>query len=270
MQEPTVRLDHIRIASPCPVSWEQMTGDECVRRCDLCELNVYDISRMSRLEAESLIAKSEGRICARLFRRSDGTVITRDCPVGLRAIRRRVVKTAGAVCTAIISLCLSVAGQKPQADKNSCAAQVKTTRTVSDAQTETGMIVLKILDVNGAVVAGAEVTITKSAGQPIAGDATNRPRHRTSNDEGRVEFAELVKGIYNLKIEQPGFQIFMLNEVPVQAKEIITLEVTLTVSDTSVTIGIVDSGYWIRHPIDTHPDMTIITSEMINRVPRQE
>ena len=258
MKAPTLRLDHIRIASPCPVSWDQMTGDERVRRCDLCELNVYDISRMSRLEAESLIAKSEGRICARLFRRSDGTVITRDCPVGLRAMRRRVVKTAGAVCAAIMSLCLSVAGQKPQAGKNSCESQIKITRKLSDTNVETGVIKVKILDVNGAVVAGAEVTVTESNGPVVAGEVKNRIRRRISSDEGLVEFAEMPKGAYNLKIDQPGFMIFTLNEIPVAAKEIITLEVTLTVSDTSVTMGIVDAGYWLQRPIDTHPDKTII------------
>ncbi|MEO8435841.1 MAG: carboxypeptidase-like regulatory domain-containing protein [Pyrinomonadaceae bacterium] len=270
MKEPAIRLDNMRIASPCPVGWEQMSGDERVRRCDLCELHVYDISRMTRREAESLIANSEGRICARLFRRVDGTVITQDCPVGLRAIRRRVVKTAGAICATIMSLCLSVAGQNPQADKNSCASQVKITRKISDAQAEAGIIVLKILDVNGAVVAGAEVTITESTGQPVAGEMKSRIRQRTSSDEGRVEFAELAKCTYNLKIDQPGFQTFTLNEVPVQAKELVTVEVTLTVSEATGTIGIVDTGYWIQRPIDTPPGTTIITRKMIEGLPHQE
>jgi hypothetical protein len=69
-------LDHLHIASPCPAGWEQMTGDDRVRFCQLCNLNVYNISRMSRKEAEALIANAERRICARLYRRADGTVIT--------------------------------------------------------------------------------------------------------------------------------------------------------------------------------------------------
>ena len=104
------RLDHLRIASPCPVGWEQMTGDERVRFCEQCSLRVYNISAMTRTEAEALIANTEGRICARLYRRFDGTVITKDCPVGLRAIRRRVAKVAAAVFAAIMSTCASVAG----------------------------------------------------------------------------------------------------------------------------------------------------------------
>src|SRR6266849_4080752 len=107
------RLDHLRIASPCPVGWEQMAGDDRVRFCEQCSLRVYNISAMTRNEAETLIANTEGHICARLYRRSDGTIITKDCPVGLRAIRRRVAKIAGAVFAAVMSLAGSVAGQKP-------------------------------------------------------------------------------------------------------------------------------------------------------------
>ncbi|MEP6707239.1 MAG: hypothetical protein ABJC05_06945, partial [Pyrinomonadaceae bacterium] len=54
-------LDNLRPASPCPVGWEQMTGDERVRLCRLCDLHVYNISEMTRDEAYALIAKSEGR-----------------------------------------------------------------------------------------------------------------------------------------------------------------------------------------------------------------
>src|SRR5713226_576379 len=119
------RLDRLRIASPCPVGWEQMTGDDRVRFCEQCSLRVYNISAMTRSEAEALIANTEGRICARLYRRSDGTIITKDCPVGLRAIRRRVAKVAGAVFAAITSLCSTVVGQKQSAkDKASCRQEV--------------------------------------------------------------------------------------------------------------------------------------------------
>jgi len=101
-------LDGIRIASPCPVGWDRMTGDDRVRFCDECQLSVYNIAELTRAEAEALIANSEGRICARIYRRADGTVITRDCPVGLRAMRRRTAMTAGAVLAAVMTLVTSV------------------------------------------------------------------------------------------------------------------------------------------------------------------
>lgn len=98
-------LEHVRIASPCPVRWEEMspvTGDERVRHCDRCSLNVYNLSNMTAVEAEALLAtKVPGtRLCAGFFRRVDGTVLTRDCPVGLRAARQRLARLATRIAAA--------------------------------------------------------------------------------------------------------------------------------------------------------------------------
>jgi hypothetical protein len=244
-----------------------MTGDERVRLCRLCDLRVYNISQMTRNEAESLIANSEGRICARLFRRVDGTIITRDCPVGLRAIRRRLAKTAGAVFAAIVTLCASVAGQKPsKADKGSCVPQVKKTRKLSDSE-EASTIALKIFDMNGAVVAGADVVITKSIELPEGSQLKfGQARHRTSSDEGRVEFAGLAKGVYDLKVEAPGFRTFTLKKVDVGANELINLDVTLVVAEATHTVGILAEPSLIDTPAGTF----IISEEMIRRLPHQK
>lgn len=90
-------LQNLKVASPCPADWNQMYGDERTRFCGECRLNVYNISGMTRVEAERLIASSEGRLCVRFYRRADGTVLTRDCPVGLAAVRRRVARVATAL-----------------------------------------------------------------------------------------------------------------------------------------------------------------------------
>lgn len=66
-----------------------MEGDERVRFCRQCELHVYNISEMTKADAESLVARTEGRLCGRMYRRADGTILTKDCPVGVRALRRR-------------------------------------------------------------------------------------------------------------------------------------------------------------------------------------
>jgi hypothetical protein len=89
-------LQTIQVASPCQVSWDKMTGDERTRFCPECQLHVYNLSALSRPEAEELLRRTEGRLCVRLYCRADGTVLTRDCPVGLRAIRRRLAMATGA------------------------------------------------------------------------------------------------------------------------------------------------------------------------------
>src|SRR5215467_15227721 len=100
---PPIALNSIQVAAPCPMSWEKMTGDDRVRHCQECKLNVYNLSDMTRREAENLIANREGRLCVRFYRRADGTILTRDCPRGLQALTARVSRIAGAVVSAIMS-----------------------------------------------------------------------------------------------------------------------------------------------------------------------
>ena len=88
-------LDQIKIASPCSADWEQMEGDERVRFCGECKKNVFNLSAMSRRDAEKLLVETNGNLCTRLYRRCDGTVLTADCPVGLSVKVARVKRRIG-------------------------------------------------------------------------------------------------------------------------------------------------------------------------------
>jgi hypothetical protein len=78
----------IDVASPCKRDWSKMSGDDRVRSCADCKLNVYNLSAMTEDELAALVKEKEGRLCVRFFSRPDGTVLTRDCPVGVRRKRR--------------------------------------------------------------------------------------------------------------------------------------------------------------------------------------
>lgn len=95
-------LNNLKIASPCPANWDAMAGNNRVRYCGECKLNVYNLSGMTRKEAETLLNNSEGRLCVRYYQRADGTVLTQDCPVGWRALKMRVSGMAAAFCTMIL------------------------------------------------------------------------------------------------------------------------------------------------------------------------
>ena len=97
-------LDNIRVASPCNANWDEMFGDERKRHCGACAKNVYNLSNMTRLEAENLLINSEGRLCVRYFRRADGTVLTQDCPVGWRAVKKRVSRVAAAAVSMVAAI----------------------------------------------------------------------------------------------------------------------------------------------------------------------
>jgi hypothetical protein len=80
-----------------------MFGSDRVRFCGQCSLNVYNLSAMTRDEAESLIARTEGRLCVRFYRRVDGSILTQDCPVGLAAVRARISYWTKAAAAAVLT-----------------------------------------------------------------------------------------------------------------------------------------------------------------------
>ncbi|MEO6595331.1 MAG: hypothetical protein ABIP94_11310, partial [Planctomycetota bacterium] len=91
-------LDGISIASPCSADWNQMQGDERRRFCASCKLHVHNLSGMTVDAATALLQQAGGgRVCVRFFRRADGTVLTRDCPVGLRQKLKHAWARAGAL-----------------------------------------------------------------------------------------------------------------------------------------------------------------------------
>ena len=97
-------LENLRIASPCSADWDGMYGDERKRFCGECKLNVYNLSGMTRYDAEHLLRMSEGRICVRYYQRRDGTVLTQNCPVGWALVKQRVSATAAALFSLLVGL----------------------------------------------------------------------------------------------------------------------------------------------------------------------
>jgi len=80
-----------------------MYGNERVRFCDQCQLNVYNLSEMTKSDAERLIGNAEGRLCVRYYRRRDGSILTQNCPVGLRALKKRLSRVASALASTVLS-----------------------------------------------------------------------------------------------------------------------------------------------------------------------
>jgi hypothetical protein len=95
-------LDQIQVAAPRTADWNAMVGDDRVRHCGACDRDVYNLSGMTRGEAEALLASRIGPMCVRFYRRTDGTVLTADCPVGAERRRhRRLIIAAATTATAV-------------------------------------------------------------------------------------------------------------------------------------------------------------------------
>lgn len=258
-------LDGLRIATPCPVSWEQMKGNEQVRFCQQCKLNVYNLSGMTRRQAEGLVRQTEGRLCARFYRRADGTIITRDCPVGLRALRRRTARIVGAAAAALMSFCLSAMGQQkttpavcePEAGKPA----IKRTKIEGAPQMNFATFSGRLLDINGAAVPAVEVLLIN--------EQTKKILRAKSNDAGEFHFRLLKEGSYTLKIDEAlGFGSYERQGISVRAGEAAQLDLILEFKGTTVWVGIVDNSS--RIDTTTPGGTTVITSDMIDKLPYED
>jgi hypothetical protein len=82
-------IDNLYIAAPCTVSWDSMQGDDRKRLCSGCARDVFNISDMTRREADRFLEENGTSQCMIFYRRDDGTIMTDNCPVGLRKLRDR-------------------------------------------------------------------------------------------------------------------------------------------------------------------------------------
>ncbi|HEY6251385.1 MAG TPA: carboxypeptidase-like regulatory domain-containing protein [Candidatus Angelobacter sp.] len=210
-------LENIYVAAPCPVAWDGMIGDARVRHCSECRLNVYNISEMTRTEAEELIRAHEGRLCVRFFRRADGTILTTNCPRGLQALIRRVSRVAAAVLAATMSVgsAFSQAGSKD-------------TQQTQENHGNSG-IDLTVVDPTGAVIPGAEVHLCRCKDHnkiAVHTDAT-----------GVAHVLGLSRGKYSVEIKATGFKPSRQN-IKVQAQKTERLRVKLQIAPTEITVDV--------------------------------
>ncbi len=106
-------MKQARIASPCSANWDEMPGDEKMRLCGQCNkhvLNAIEMTDEEVLQAFARIAAGK-RVCMQLYRRADGTFLTKDCPVGfkkLQAQARKAISRVAALIAGGLSLLLSL------------------------------------------------------------------------------------------------------------------------------------------------------------------
>ena len=91
-------IEELRVAKPCAAEWAAMTGNEEARHCAHCQQNVYNLSELTRAQAEELVRSKNARLCLRYFHRADGTMLLRD---GAVAYRPRGLIAAGVAALAL-------------------------------------------------------------------------------------------------------------------------------------------------------------------------
>jgi hypothetical protein len=177
----------LRIASPCSADWDRMVGDDRVRHCAECNLDVYNFSAMASAEVERIVAERQGRLCARFYQRHDGTMLTQNCPVGFRAVVRRVSRIAGAALTAAMSAVPAMSGSiLPK--QNPFLLQIQAAQTG---------LTLEVTNAIGAIIGKTSVTVLN--------EQTGAKREMVSDANGRLRVVDLPAGKYEIAVSFPGF-----------------------------------------------------------------
>jgi len=94
------------------MDWNDLVGDDRIRYCGKCRLNVYNLADMPRAEVEALVRSTEDRLCGRLYMRGDRTATAQNCR-GTRArqlLRRWLTAAALLLLTGFTWICRSSDG----------------------------------------------------------------------------------------------------------------------------------------------------------------
>lgn len=108
-------LANLQLAKPCTQNWDEMVGDERERFCHQCSLNVYNISSMTKNEAEEFLQlRNDGSVCLNYTEKADGTIVTDDCPRPIRPLRDPIFNTLRKVGSFAAAFGLFVSGALAQ------------------------------------------------------------------------------------------------------------------------------------------------------------
>ncbi|HJQ22793.1 MAG TPA: carboxypeptidase-like regulatory domain-containing protein [Blastocatellia bacterium] len=224
-------LDRISIPSPCPATWDSMTGSRRQRFCRQCNKTVYNLSAMTRDEAEALVARFAGRLCARIERDAGGVTITEEVSAAPQLISRRASPVAAALVSAMIGLGGNVMATTLGTNAPA-GVQAPLDRQDRGPQSQGGTATLSgvVKDPAGAVIPNAKVTLVNQATGTALGVTT-------SNDEGAYSFTALAEGTYTVKIEAEGFAITQMEGVQVSPGQNLSTELQLAAKTELVTVG---------------------------------
>jgi len=214
----------LRIANPCSANWADMPGTDKVRHCPRCDLDVYNFSAMTQLEINQIVAARTGRLCARFYQRPDGTMLTENCPAGIRTGVLRGSTMAAAALVALVTIA--------PANADPLTAQVGSSSLQIQA-TQQGLA-LEVRDASGAVIPGAAVSLVNSE--------TGQHFDLTTDAKGKVTLPDLAAGSYELAITASGFSTFREKNLTAPGQAAVTLQVGALMGEVVEIAGIEPSS----------------------------
>ncbi len=229
------RLDQLQIVSPCSTYWDRMSGDEKKRFCSECNKFVYDFSKMTRRQVEAIVSIHQGRMCARITRRPDGSLLTLETPPAHPIVARRASPVVNATLAAILGL--SVPANALNAEISAAQLIIRSDADRECARTPFGggeaVVSGIVLDPQVAVIPNAVVKLISDAGVEL--------KTKTSA-EGEFTFAQVPFGSYLLLVEAQGFYTHVSSSVIVDTPYDMRFEVTMKVTQQIAINGAMGGG----------------------------
>jgi hypothetical protein len=124
-----------KLSYVCPIRWNELRGDEREKFCTQCGHRVNNLSAISQVEREALLAKAgTERLCVSFYRRLSGEYVTAESPLTSEErsnIRQLGVAALSAGALALAAGCVSVPTQPARA----ASKETKRVATASADQT---------------------------------------------------------------------------------------------------------------------------------------
>lgn len=221
-------LDQLIIHNPCNADWDSMSGNDRVRFCEHCSLRVTNLSSLTRVEAMRLVAGSEGRLCVRFIQSPSGKVLTRTADK-VHRIGRRVSRIAAGAFTATLSLSTAAAQSESRSRLDTLRPTSAMVNSASPNKTGTNLSGI-ITDPNGAVIAGAHVTVMNTQTQVTF--------TFTTGDDGAYKFSLPEGGRYNLIAEAASFAKTAKPDVDLNVDMNRTLDLVLQIPELTAAVEV--------------------------------
>jgi hypothetical protein len=204
-----------------------MAGNERVRFCSHCRLDVHNLAGFTPREAMDLALRSGGRLCLRI-ERVGGVPRTRTLAEPLYQIRRRASRLAAGAFGAALTLCSAAAAQAQSAAPAQQQQQSQRAEQNADkarpAAAGTASLAGTVFDPTQAVVPGANVRLSNRE--------TGAEFNAVTGPDGVYRFDSLPAGTYNLVVASPGFKVSETANVQVRDGAAERADATLEVGET--------------------------------------
>jgi ankyrin repeat protein len=201
MPTPIRSFNRMKITAPCTADWDSMAGNDQVRFCEHCQLDVTNLSSMTRENAMQLVARSQGRLCVRFITTPRGRILTGAMPEKLYRIRRRVSRIAATAFSATISVSTAMA-QNPTVSNAKDPQEILLIEPETRAETIvdefTAGVRGMVKDPDGAAISNATVVLVNQE--------TGEEQTVISSAPGNYAFEFLPQGDYLLWARKPGFR----------------------------------------------------------------